>query len=645
LEERFGAAALPVRSGCYEVHIRYVAHEDRSNGAPLAVIYKLKPISLPSTPCLSAVKTMKQQEDTKCDFPIDRSSTSSMASGSVKSSTLYSGMPSLPLDPQHYAMSARCFVKKGDKVFFECPAPSAKYPKFHTLTKDLEQRLGSSGVPAVGCWYEVRLRYNLFAHKSVDAPLAFISVLKPMLKAPLPPYFNALTGSKQLEDIEYEVSAECTGFKGDETLFRCAAHGFTRQTFMMKTTKFPRTNAPIAGQWYELTLRFFTTKGPGAPSTEVSRAITIQPPNKPYFRKRPVASDCRENSISASRAGPSASAGGFSPTNNREQDIQQVTAVICGQLPREFELYSPTGWQPQPCFYTAKFTCAGQVAVLGNWYKLKVRMSHTRGVLSEVFRAELASPLLPTRVVNGIVELGTCLKPVRAVDFVPCTHSEDLGRVMDCDNVIGRAFNSRTTLDCWCTRRKATDAPSVKAAWKVTALAGPDGSAQNGAASASVNGMHTAIGAQSRTYYKQDLSGVICYQDDGQYFVFSPLLASEAVLEGQSDGVDIGQWISFNVVLNEENEMLAVDCKEISSKFPCTPIHRSLLASSVTCDVVIPMRVDERTRTVSSNFIGRVRDVHGLASKAVPGIHKATIRYVYEEGADSGYWQLDYVCS
>lgn len=57
------------------------------------------------------------------------------------------------------------------------------------------------------------------------------------------------------------------------------------------------------------------------------------------------------------------------------------------------------------------------------------------------------------------------------------------------------------------------------------------------------------------------------------------------------------------------------------------------------------MRADESVRTVSTNFIGRVHDVHGLVRKAAPGIHKAVIRYVYEEGADSGYWQLDYVCS
>lgn len=44
-----------------------------------------------------------------------------------------------------------------------------------------------------------------------------------------------------------------------------------------------------------------------------------------------------------------------------------------------------------------------------------------------------------------------------------------------------------------------------------------------------------------------------------------------------------------------------------------------------------------------TNFVRGVRDVHGLLQDVSPGSYAATIKYVYEGCAPSGFWQLEYI--
>lgn len=63
----------------------------------------------------------------------------------------------------------------------------------------------------------------------------------------------------------------------------------------------------------------------------------------------------------------------------------------------------------------------------------------------------------------------------------------------------------------------------------------------------------------------------------------------------------------------------------------------------IECDIMVPISFDEPDRTVTSNFVGGIRDVHGLLDIADPGVHTATIRYDCEGGVQAAHWQLEYV--
>ncbi|KAH7719702.1 hypothetical protein AAVH_12819 [Aphelenchoides avenae] len=86
--------------------------------------------------------------------------------------------------------------------------------------------------------------------------------------------------------------------------------------------------------------------------------------------------------------------------------------------------------------------------------------------------------------------------------------------------------------------------------------------------------------------------------------------------------------------------MLAVDAKKIDPLFPSTPLRRSVL---VECEITVALNLldDSVSSQVDSDFARGIRDVHGLLQDVTPGKHSATVRYVYEDGAPSGYWQLE----
>lgn len=51
---------------------------------------------------------------------------------------------------------------------------------------------------------------------------------------------------------------------------------------------------------------------------------------------------------------------------------------------------------------------------------------------------------------------------------------------------------------------------------------------------------------RSTVYYMKNISGVICYKEGDQCYVYSPQLKGEALLENGAGGLDVGQWIEFN---------------------------------------------------------------------------------------------------
>ncbi|KAH7703884.1 hypothetical protein AAVH_28943 [Aphelenchoides avenae] len=95
-------------------------------------------------------------------------------------------------------------------------------------------------------------------------------------------------------------------------------------------------------------------------------------------------------------------------------------------------------------------------------------------------------------------------------------------------------------------------------------------------------------------------------------------------------------------MIDDNNEILAVDVNMIDSLFPSTPLHRSVL---IECEITAKINLidDSVSNHADSDFARGIRDVHGLLQDVTLGKHSATVRYVYEDGAPSGYWQLEYI--
>ncbi|KAH7717180.1 hypothetical protein AAVH_15369 [Aphelenchoides avenae] len=149
--------------------------------------------------------------------------------------------------------------------------------------------------------------------------------------------------------------------------------------------------------------------------------------------------------------------------------------------------------------------------------------------------------------------------------------------------------------------------------------------------------------SQQQRYVAEGCQGVVCFKDAGLCFVYCAELGCEALLTDPPRYTDSGDWLEFNAIVGESSELLAVESKEIKPKFLSWPLYRSVL---VECQVTIPTPNGSSGEVcVTSNFADRVLDKHGIVAAwdASPGKYKAVIRFVYEEGAPCGYWQLEYL--
>ncbi|KAH7701149.1 hypothetical protein AAVH_31721 [Aphelenchoides avenae] len=152
---------------------------------------------------------------------------------------------------------------------------------------------------------------------------------------------------------------------------------------------------------------------------------------------------------------------------------------------------------------------------------------------------------------------------------------------------------------------------------------------------------HVPVGDTTSSIPKQHgrskYTGVVCYKDRDVCYVYSAQMGYEIPVDSRGRVLDAGDWVEFSV--NDEKS-IALNPAPAQPRFPTMPSHHSVL---VKCSIMVSMDIRETDDTVTSNFVGNVRDIHGLARKVSPGVHSAAIRYVYEEGRDCGQWQLEYV--
>ncbi|KAH7725376.1 hypothetical protein AAVH_07172 [Aphelenchoides avenae] len=151
------------------------------------------------------------------------------------------------------------------------------------------------------------------------------------------------------------------------------------------------------------------------------------------------------------------------------------------------------------------------------------------------------------------------------------------------------------------------------------------------------------VGGSSAAKHKEErlskYAGVVCYKDGDVCYVYSAQMGYEIPVESLGRALDAGDWVEFSVN-DGDDDAIALNPTPAQASFPTTPVHRSVV---VKCSIMVPMDIQETDDTVMSNFVGNVRDIHGLARKVSPGVHDATILYVYDEGRDCGLWQLEYV--
>ncbi|KAH7723436.1 hypothetical protein AAVH_08915 [Aphelenchoides avenae] len=579
------------------------------------------------------------------------------------------------LEPKEYTLSAECSMRKGDEIIFKCDADHFDRNMF-TCKIQTFQRVTRGKEPTTGQWYELKLRF--FTKSTTDLPRVDVSYVK-AIDPPETPYASSrpvqagsptssmasasatfprsasstsittpavpklsqspvATTDKDEGPNEYTLSARVTDVKGEEAFFECPAGGFRPSAFICNMKGLPVSPRPTVGQWYELRLTFSerSLKQHAKPHVYVSRAKLIPKPVTPYY-------SCRTRQLNPPQcASPAPSGVSIKPNTEYGtkgdplSEEEQLVVFILSEVSDMYKLCAPKRFQsPSRSFNDVS-------PALGKWYNLKAKFPNPG--YAYVSDVKPASPLLPTRVINEAVEIQTRLTPGKPLDGVPCGMSEELGRVVDMDGIAGSAFkgSSWSSIDCWCTRRDYASDPSLKASWKVVSLVG-SGKLSNGVSKLSMQDGSTAgpsLNAQKDAITKKGCTGVVCYKEGDLCYVYSPQLGCEALLENPPTSIEAGQWLEFNAILGDDKEYLAVDHKEIKAMFTSSPMFRSVV---IECEVMVPMRVEETDRTVSSNFIGEIRDVYGLVSKVDPGVHKATIRYIYEEGSPSGYWQLEYI--
>ncbi|KAH7723435.1 hypothetical protein AAVH_08914 [Aphelenchoides avenae] len=588
------------------------------------------------------------------------------------------------LESKEYTLVAVCSSRKGDEIIFVCDAEGFDRSKF-TCKIQTFKAVAHAKEPILGQWYELKLRF--FAKKSLDLPRTDISYLRPIDRPEAPyassravrqesptsskyataasnfsrPSSSMSTAPKQLASaaqkekeegsIEYTLSACLTHIKGFEAFFICPAADFTPMKFIAKTKPWPVASAPVAGQWYELTLTFSAKclSEQSLPHAFVKLAKSIRKPSTPYFSYRarlPNGSQSDSQGTSeASRKTTTTPGPQPADENAPEYKEEELVAFIIAEVGDKYKLYAPKKCQSpsNPFFFTKKFCFDGLSPVLGAWYKLNVKWTNPGYVF--VLDVRQVSPLMPTRVQHGVVVIHSRLIPAKPLGRLPCAESQELGFVADVDRVAASAFRggNSSRIDCWCAPRDRTEFFSFKAAWKVVSLVGSD-NLSNGMSKLSVQDDSTSSpssSAQKDAIDKKRCTGVVCYKEGELCYVYSPQLGREALLPHPPSNIQAGTGLnSTRNIFGDNKECVAVGTKQIDPLFPSSPIFRSVV---VECDVMVPMRVDETDPTVTSNFIGGIRDVYGLVSDATPGVHKATIRYIYEEGSPSGYWQLEYI--